>query len=409
MTSRHATYRIIVCLLLVFSGVGYGAAQNATSSPSSRFGYGELNDNIPGTFRAMGGVSTGMRSRLAINSSQPASYTGCDSLAFMMDVAGSVMWTNYSDKNGRKNKANGNLEYLMLQFPIWKRYIAFSAGVMPYSCMGYDFALDGSAGGHSYTVSYYGEGNVAQAYGGLSFNLFDWVAVGGNFYYMFGSLENITALTFTDASLLSSLMYRSMSVSSWRGRYGLQVFHTFKQKHNIVLGAIFESKLPFKNTYVQYELNTLDSVLVTDRGFELPMVWSVGVSYTYDRRLVIAFDYTQTRWSEVNYFGGTEALRNRNKFALGVEYRHNPIARNYAERMRWRVGASMVDPYSVDTKGKDFTVSMGIGFPFRTSATMFNATIEFTRRNTFLDLKENVLKLTVNAAINETWFMKRKL
>ena len=77
--------------------------------------------------------------------------------------------------------------------------------------------------------------------------------------------------------------------------------------------------------------------------------------------------------------------------------------------MRWRVGASMVDPYSVDTKGKDFTVSMGIGFPLRTSATMFNATIEFTRRNTFLDLKENVLKLTINAAINETWFMKRKL
>ena len=31
-------------------------AQNATSSPSSRFGYGELNDNLPGAYRAMGGL-----------------------------------------------------------------------------------------------------------------------------------------------------------------------------------------------------------------------------------------------------------------------------------------------------------------------------------------------------------------
>lgn len=390
-------------------GVGHSAAQNATSSPSSRFGLGELNDNIPGTFRAMGGVSTGMRSRLAINPSQPASYTGCDTLSFMLDVAGSVMWTNYGDKNGVKNKANGNLEYLTLQFPLWKRRIAFSAGVMPYSCMGYNFELSGSAGKHGYTVSYYGEGNIAQAYGGLSFNLFDWVAVGGNFYYMFGSLENITGLIFDDGSLTSSYMYRSMSISSWRGRYGLQVFHTFAKKHDLVLGAIFESKLPLRGEYVQYELNTLDSVMITKSGFDLPMVWSVGFSYTYDYRLLVAFDYSQTNWGEARYFGEKGQLRNRGKFALGVEYRHNPMSRNYAERMRWRVGASMTDPYTPDTKGKDFTVSMGIGLPLRTSATMFNATVEYTRRTSFADLQENVLKFTVNAAINETWFMKRKL
>ena len=390
-------------------GIGHSAAQNATSSPSSRFGLGELNDNIPGTFRAMGGVSTGMRSRLAINPSQPASYTGCDTLSFMMDVAGSVMWTNYSDKNGVKNKANGNLEYLTLQFPLWRRRIAFSAGIMPFSCMGYDFALDGKAGGHKYTLSYSGQGNIAQVYAGLSFNLFDWVAIGGNFYYMFGSLENITALTFDDASLLSTAMYRSMQISTFRGRYGLQVFHTFAKKHDIVLGAIFESKLPLRCDYLQYELNTLDSVLVTDEGFQMPMVWGVGLSYTFDKRLLLAFDYTRTNWSDAKYFGESNQLNNRGKYALGVEYRHNPMARNYAERMRWRVGASMTDPYTSDNSNRDFTVSMGFGFPLRTSATMFNATFEYTRRTSFTDLQENVLKLTINAAINETWFMKRKL
>ena len=66
-------------------------AQNATSSPSSRFGYGELNDNLPSAYRAMGGVGIGMRSNKAINPAQPASYTSCDSMTFMFDLAGSFL------------------------------------------------------------------------------------------------------------------------------------------------------------------------------------------------------------------------------------------------------------------------------------------------------------------------------
>ena len=37
------------------------SAQNGTSSPFSRYAYGELNDNVPNTYRAMGGVGSGMR------------------------------------------------------------------------------------------------------------------------------------------------------------------------------------------------------------------------------------------------------------------------------------------------------------------------------------------------------------
>jgi hypothetical protein len=49
---------ILQCLFfLLLSAAGY--AQNATSSPSSRFGYGEMNENIPTAFRGMGGVAAG--------------------------------------------------------------------------------------------------------------------------------------------------------------------------------------------------------------------------------------------------------------------------------------------------------------------------------------------------------------
>lgn len=123
----------IVSLIVVSLMVAGMSAQNATSSPSSRFGYGELNDNLPGAYRAMGGVGIGMRSNKAINPAQPASYTACDSMTFMFDLAGSFLYTNYGDSYGQRNKMNGNLEYMTLQFPIWRKYIAFSAGITPYS------------------------------------------------------------------------------------------------------------------------------------------------------------------------------------------------------------------------------------------------------------------------------------
>ena len=133
---------IVVVFASVISLVTW--AQNATSSPSSRFGYGELNDNLPGAYRAMGGVGMGMRSNKAINPAQPASYTACDSMTFMFDIAGSFLYTNYGDSYGQRNKLNGNLEYMTLQFPIWRQHIALSAGITPYSAVGYSFTLSDS-------------------------------------------------------------------------------------------------------------------------------------------------------------------------------------------------------------------------------------------------------------------------
>ena len=73
------------------------SAQNLTSSPYSRYAYGDMNENVPTVFRAMGGTGIGMRSNRAINPSQPASYTSCDSLTFMMDIAASATWSRYQD------------------------------------------------------------------------------------------------------------------------------------------------------------------------------------------------------------------------------------------------------------------------------------------------------------------------
>lgn len=398
--------------VIAVAALAMGAwAQNATSSPSSRFGYGELNDNLPGAYRAMGGVGVGMRSAKAINPAQPASYTACDSMTFMFDIAGSLLYTNYGDAFGTRNRMNGNLEYVTLQFPIWRRYIAFSAGITPYSAMGYNFSLTDSLNSdYHFTKAYSGEGGFTQVYGGLSFNICDWVALGVNAYYMFGNVTQSRTLTFTESSLNNVSQSDVLKINSLRLRYGAQLFHTFG-RHTIVLGGVFENKQRFScSEFTQVETTTADTVTTMGGAFELPMMYGAGISYVYDNRLTIALDYQCQDWSKTLYFNQTGALNNRQRWAAGVEYRHNPMSRNYAERMLWRAGFNYTTPYTQGMTQPDLGVSVGMGFPLRTVGTVINTTFEYGHRGGGTgQLTENYLRFVVNAAIAENWFFKRKL
>ena len=190
-------------------------AQNNTSSPFSCYGLGDINDNVPNTYRALGGIGIGMRNNKVICAAQPASFTACDSLTFMFDLAASVMWTRYGDDVGTKNKANGNLEYITLQFPLYKRYVALSAGLLPFSSVGYNIALADSVNSdYHYVMDYYGNGGISEVYGGLSFNLFDWVAIGANVYYMFGDVINTRSVQFVESDVRTVTQAAEMSVSS---------------------------------------------------------------------------------------------------------------------------------------------------------------------------------------------------
>ena len=385
-------------------------AQNATSSPSSRFGYGELNDNLPGAYRAMGGVGLGMRSNKVINPAQPASYTSCDSMTFMFDIAGSLLYTNYGDSKGVTNKVNGNLEYMTIQFPIWRQHIAMSLGVNPYSAVGYNFALaDSINSDYYYTKSYSGDGGFTQVYGGLSFNICDWVALGVNAYYMFGDVSQTRSLNFTDASIDSVSQVDKLTANSLRLRYGIQVFHTFG-KHTINLGAVYENKQAFSRmSYEQIENTTNDTVATMSSGFEMPMMYAVGLSYDYANRVLIGLDYQCQDWANAQYFGVNDGLKSRHRWALGLEYRNDPQSRKYIDRMLWRAGINYATSYTKSYNQPELGVTIGVGFPLRTVGTVINTTLEYGRRGGSNVLTENYLRFVVSASICEHWFFKRKL
>ncbi len=401
-------YRNILVLVLLLCGTSV-YAQNNTSSPYSRFGYGELNDNVPGAFRAMGGVGTGMRDKRVINPSQPASFSVVDSTTFMFDLGMSAMWSNYGDATGKRNKANGNLEYLTLQMPFFWKYIGFSVGILPYSMAGYDLTDSIANVPHPYKKTYTGLGGITQVYGGLSFNIMNWVAIGANVYYMFGKVNNNRLLTFTESGLSAVSQQSTLHVSDVRFRYGMQIFHTFADKHTVVLGATFENKSKLRADFTQVETTTFDTVPTTGDGFDLPMMYSVGASYNFANRLLVGADFGMTDWANVRFMGETGTLRSRMRISVGAEYCHNPFGRKYVERMPFRLGFNMSDSYVKSISAKDFSVSLGVGFPLRNVATVINTTLEYGHRGAAPALQENYLKLTINASISENWFFKRRL
>ena len=76
----------LLAVVLIF-GVGGILAQTGTSSPYSRFGIGELkNKNVNARLRGMGGLSNAIISNRFVNPSNPASYSGFDSLSFLFNA-----------------------------------------------------------------------------------------------------------------------------------------------------------------------------------------------------------------------------------------------------------------------------------------------------------------------------------
>lgn len=401
---------IVLLASLLLSGMMW--AQNMTSSPFSRYAYGDMNENVPTAYRAMGGVGFGMRNNRAINPAQPASFTSCDTLTFMFDIAASANWSRYRDVNGMRNKANGNLEYVTLQFPLWKRWIAMSVGLLPYSSVGYDITESDSTagGGYHYNRSYLGEGNISQVYGGLSFNVCNWLALGMNVYYMWGELSHMRMLSFTETDVNSTIQYENLSVSNVRFRAGAQLFHTFGD-HSVSLGAIYEHKLKLNSELLIFETQGDTSYLVQD-AWELPMVWGVGGSYNWANRLTVAFDFERQGMASAIYGGlpgRMSGLQDRNRYAFGIEYRHNPAGRKYAERMLWRAGVSVQDEYLAMVGSKKISACIGIGFPVFSVGTVVNTTIEYIHRGNPAGLEDNSLRFTVGVSVAENWFFKRKL
>lgn len=412
----------IACLVVVAGGMTAVMGQMNTNSPYTRYGYGQLVEGTTGRSQAMGDIAIGLYSPLHVNPVNPATYTSTDSTTFLFDIGISGLVSNFKSGGAEKNTFTGRLDYVAFQTPITK-WLGASVGLIPYSYIGYNYniidsvALPGNDKKQIYEQTYQGTGGVNQVFLGLTFNIKDYVTIGANGYYMFGNLDHYRTMQYTSSDLINYYtIYRSeQHINNFNGRFGIQYHQPIGKNHMLTLGAIYEFRSPLYGTYniSMLGVDTVTAEVKSKDYFELPQTWGVGFSYVYKKRLTIGADFSMYEFGNAKFANVKDTLGDRMKIAVGAEYINNPIGRNYADRMYWRLGANLRSSYIKTNQGQlyDFSITMGIGFPLRTSRTIINFNMEYGRIGSekYTKLAEQYFKFGFSFSLNEMWFVKNKI
>ncbi len=405
----------------------YAAAQSSTNSPYTRFGFGDLSDQVFTSNAAMGGVGHALRSNKHINTMNPASYTSVDSLSFMFDIGFSMKSSNYEENSIKSNARNSSFDYLAIQFRLHPR-IGMVIGFTPFSTIGYKFSSSeyvANSNNVSVTNTFYGDGGTNTIFAGLGFKVLKNLSVGANIGYLYGNQEYSTTATLSNGGDYT-INYRNLNVKSYKLDIGLQYTQPLNKNNNITLGLTYG---------LGHNLNTTEVIgtQVTDGssytstnentyfdGYGIPSTYGIGLAYQYKNNLTVSMDYTLQQWSKVKLSNVSGRYNDRNKIAAGIEYIPNQIGRNFFERISYRVGAYYTSPYikipndinetSYSDGAKEIGVSAGFGFPLtlfqrKTVLSITGQYINLSPSNKNL-MSENRFVLKLGLTLNEPWFMK---
>lgn len=399
-------------------------AQSITNSPYTQYGYGELSDPSFGAQRAMGGIGYGLREANIINPLNPASFSKVDSMTFMFDIAVTAQRSWFDDGISRSNHTNAKLDYVALQFPLYKN-LGMGIGLKPVSQVGYKM-------GKTYpdsVVTYSGSGGLNQVYGAFSYN-FKNLSVGVNVGYLFGNIYRQGNATFSDPNTYPTIEADTLSASGLVLDIGIQYTYQLENDQRIVLGAVYTPKLSTNGKHSGSELTynpstgkvqTVVPMKPGGEGYEMPETYAVGLSYVKGDKFLGGVDYTYQKWSDVKFEGSTGRFNNRTKINVGGEFTPNARGGAYFGRVRYRLGGNYANSYfspvtAIDRKShrfNEYSISCGFGFPLVDRRSSLNLAFEYTKvkpkqKVTGL-IDEQYLRFTVSYTFNELWFFQRKL
>lgn len=413
----HFIKKLIYITIALLSSVSIVNAAG-TASPYSRYGYGEFQNPVSGSLLSMGGIGYGVRTNRSINPSNPASYTSIDSLTFMMDLGVSGKINGFKTEIGRNTRFTGNIDYVAFQVPL-AEWAAISFGLNPLTSVGYEYKFRHEQKSYDYTdpllveQTFYGKGGITQVYLGLSFDIYDRVAIGVNGKYLFGNIIHYREVEFPNESLFEDSEYiNSMYISAWECDFGIQYHQPIGEDDQLVIGGTYSLKLPMNNKTEIIANTNIEEIDDTSYLFDYPQTVGAGLSYLWNNRLLIGADVTWMQLSDVRYYSKENEFSDRYVYALGVEYVHNPDSKKYAEILRFRLGANYSNSYK-QVNGSDYNkwaITFGFGFPLPNTKTTLNLHLEYGQQGSIktTGLVEQYGKIGIGISLNERWFVKRK-
>ncbi len=412
--------------------------QSLTNSPYTRFGIGEIDRGGFTKNKAMGGISTGLRSNNHINFLNPASLSSQDSMSFIFDVGISGIHKNLKSNVNSLTYSNFAFDHLAISFPI-KNWWYMSAGVTPYSKIGYNINKTDAyefVDSVDMKYNYYGDGGITQLFLTNSFNIYKGLSVGFNLNYLFGSSEQYNQAYLNAPESYSTVIVNKIKMEKITFDFGLQYYGQVGEKYFYVAGLTYSNKINFKATndqsvlmtenYNLYDISVIDYLANyrskydtitntenTNYKVKIPQRFSVGFTAGIKDKLTIGVDYSYQDWSNIQSLNINDIFTTEQTIRVGAEYIPNKRAlRNYLNKINYRAGFYYNNSY-LQLQGeqiKNYGITFGLGFPIANDKTSLNISCTYDNKGTTNNglIEENNLFFGVNLTLYDFWFIKRK-
>ncbi len=424
----HIKRSFLLCFAVFAANLASGQVAN---SPFSTFGLGDTYGNGMAQHQGMGGVGIGNPSSWYINNQNPALLTYNYVTTFQ---AGMILENRtINDGSTSLKTGTGNLNYLVLAFPVKSGKWTTSLGLTPFSSANYKLTTVGSVLNDvsaKVTSQQVGTGGLNQFYWANGVRVHKNVAVGLRANYLFGSLDSekteaITFLNPRDARLIiyQPLLLDKNFVKNFTFSTGVYFSKDSLTKKNFRVGAgfvyDFSAKLNSSRTLRidqrSIRGNIVDSTTLINNepsSFNLPQSFGFGISAGIPGRWSVAGDVTVSDYTVFNGLNNVRVPTTKGiRGGLGLEYIPNQTSSSsYLRRITYRTGVSYERfPYLVNgNEVKDLGINFGVSLPVGIST--LDLSLKIGKRGSITEntIDENYFKLYFGMTFNDRWFIKRK-
>lgn len=398
----------------------------AASSPFTGFGIGEPYGNALIQNQGVGGIGVSQPQVWYLNNQNPALLVYNTLTVFQVGILGERR-TIKSDTSNEKS-TGGNLNYLVMAFPVKINKWTTSIGLMPYTNVNYGLQYtkqipdQTGAPVDTATVIETGTGGLTQVYWSNGVRLTKEMSVGLKASYLFGPVSNVQS-NFQPGVAYIGNVEQKMNVNGFNFGLGFSYSKDSlgrKNDRRFSAGGMytFPANLRAKNKEQVY-LTTLanDTILRSDVAessghVKLPATLTVGFSYGRDLHWYVGTEFSYQNWT--NYSSLIEdnrALTQSWRAALGGEVTPDPSAlESYLKRITYRMGLSYERyPFQANNKEvKDIGINFGFSLPAGRSSLDFGAKIGQRGNKADNILEERYFKIYFGITFNDQWFIKRK-
>lgn len=425
---RNRVSYILVGLAALLLSPQLKAQNNSTESPYTRFGIGSLAQSTSNTSRGLGNTGIALSSKGHINPKNPASYAAVDSQTFILDFSSSIGFSWFAENNKKDSRLLGNFEYVTMLFPITK-WMAISAGAMPYSSVGYRFGSTQPIGNNSaqiYSIDYNGSGSINEFYLGTAFLPFKNFSIGVNASFLLGELKHNQMVSYNTGSSYNTLFYNGLKLSGLKASVGMQYAIAVGKEDKVRLGVIYTPSTPLKSvsTYRESIIQsgippkvTKSDSISSSSSYKVPSQLGLGVAYEINKKLLLTTDVQYNIWKKAILEKETYQIQNQWQVGLGIAYTPNASDRSLWKRIEYRGGISAENSYLQLRAGNRLSgyykggISFGVGIPMIDRRSFLDLTLDYGHLmpQTRGFVHENYLRFTVGLRFNEGWFRKIKL